>query len=104
MKLFLAALHPVDNILYFSEDCGSAAFSCNDMVIFNVDLNNINLDNNFHEDNPNTIIFIKVLASHIKFEKRKALKKELNEELMPIGWYRKKKVKFFHPRRRKKKK
>ena len=99
MKLFLAASHLVDNMLYFNEDCSSPFFSCNDMVIFNVDLNDINLDNNFDEDNPNTIIFIKVLASNIKFEKRKALKKKLNEELMQIAWYRKKKVKFLHLRR-----
>ena len=69
------------------------------MGIFNIDLNNINLDNNFDEDNSNTIIFIKLLAWNIKFEKRKALKIELNEELMPIAWYLKKKVEFLHPRR-----
>ena len=99
MKLFLTVLYPDDNILYFNEDSGNGVFSCNEMGIFNIDLNNINLDNNFDEDHPNTIIFIKLLTWHIKFEKRKALKKELNEELMPIAWYRKKKVEFLHPRR-----
>ena len=38
------------------------------------------------EDDPYTIILIRLLASHIKLEKRKALKKELGEELMPIVW------------------
>ena len=99
MELFLTALYPDDNILYFNEDSGNGVFSCNKIGIFNVDLNNINLDNNFDEDHPNTITFIKLLAWHNKFEKRKAPKKELNEELMPIAWCRKKKVEFLHPRR-----
>ena len=38
------------------------------MGIVNIDLNDINLDN------PDTIIFIRLLAWHNKFEKRKALK------------------------------
>ena len=41
------------------------------MGILNIDLNNINLDNNFNKDDPDTIILIKLLAWHIKFEKRK---------------------------------
>ena len=45
------------------------------MDIFNIDLNNINLDNNFGEDNLDSIILIRLLAWHIKFEKCKALKK-----------------------------
>ena len=45
------------------------------MGILNVDFNNINLDNNFDEDDPDTIILIKLLACHIKFEKHKELKK-----------------------------
>ena len=45
------------------------------MDILNIDLNNINLDNNFDEDDPDTIILARRLVWHIKFEKRKALKK-----------------------------
>ena len=45
------------------------------MGILSVNLNNINLDNNFDEDDPDTIILIRLLAWHIKFEKRRALKK-----------------------------
>ena len=42
-----------------------------------------------------------MLAFHNKFEKRKALKKELNEELMPVACSvaSKKMVKFFQVRR-----
>ena len=44
------------------------------MGILNIDLT-INLDNNFDEHNPDTIILIRHLAWHIKFERCKALKK-----------------------------
>ena len=60
----------------------------NGMSILSIDPNNINLDDiNYDKDDPDTIIRIKLLTWHIKFEKRKALKKELNEELMPITWH-----------------
>ena len=55
------------------------------MVILHIDFNNVSLDKNFDEDDPNSIILIRLLLWHIKFEKRKPLKKELNEELMPVG-------------------
>ena len=45
------------------------------MSILNIDLNNINLDNNFDKDDPNAIILIRGLAWHMKFATRKALKK-----------------------------
>ena len=54
------------------------------MGILNKDLYNINLDNNFDEDDPDTIL-IRLLGWHIKFEKHKALKKELTEELRPVA-------------------
>ena len=56
-------------------------FSCNETDILSVDLNNINYD----EDEPGTIIHARLLAFHNKFKKRKAVKKELNEELMPVA-------------------
>ena len=47
------------------------------MAILNIDLNNINLDDtNYEEDHPDTIILVRLLAWYIKFEKRKALKKD----------------------------
>ena len=48
------------------------------MCILSVDLNNINSDNNFDENDPEIIILIRFLAWYIKFEIRKGLKKELN--------------------------
>ena len=49
----------------------------NQRHIFAVDHDTINLDNdnNFDEDDPDTIIHVKLLAWHSKFGKRKALKK-----------------------------
>ena len=55
------------------------------MGILDIDLNNISLDDKLDEDGPDTIILIKILAWHIKFRKRKELKKELSEELMHVA-------------------
>ena len=43
--------------------------------ILNLDLNNINLDNNFDEDDPGTIIQMRLLPCYINFEKCKVLLK-----------------------------
>ena len=74
-------------IYCFNEFPGDVVFNCNGMGILNIDLNNINLDNSFDENDPDTIIIIRLLTWHIKFEKRKELKKELSEELMPVAWH-----------------
>ena len=88
IEILFTALHADENVLYFNEDSGNVVFICNGMGILNIDLNNINLCNiNYNEDDPDTIIHVKPLAWHIKFEKRKAHKKELNEELMQIAWH-----------------
>ena len=58
------------------------------MGILDIDLNNINLDNtNCDEDDPETIIHIKLLTKHLKFEKRLALKKEFKKELIAVSWH-----------------
>ena len=75
MKKLYTALYADENILCFNEDSGDVVFNCNVMGIFIIDLNNVNLDNNFDEDDPETIILIRLLTWHIKIEKRKELKK-----------------------------
>ena len=87
IKKLFTALYADDNIHYFNEDSCNVIFSCNEMVILIIDLNSINLDNNFNEDDPDTTILVRLLAWHIKFEKRKALKKKISEEKMPIAWH-----------------
>ena len=47
---------------FFDEDSGNVTFCCNKMGILSVNLNNINFDNNFDEDDPDTIILIRLLA------------------------------------------
>ena len=68
IKKLYTVLYVDENILYFNKDSGNVIFSCSEMCILNIDLNNINLDNNFDEDNPDTIIFIKLLAGYSKSE------------------------------------
>ena len=58
------------------------------MGILNIDLNNINFDDsNYDEEDPDTIVLIRLLAWHIKFEKRKELIKKISVELMPVAWH-----------------
>ena len=45
-------------MLYFNKDSDNIVFSCNEMSVLNIDLNIINLDNNFDEDDSDTIILI----------------------------------------------
>ena len=72
IKLY-TTLYADENILYFNEDSGDAAFVGNEMSILSI--NSINLHNNFEGDNPDTIILIWLLTWDSKFQKHKALKK-----------------------------
>ena len=56
IKKLYTAVYADEDILYFNEDCGNVVFSCNEMGILNIDLNNINLDNKFDEDDSDTVI------------------------------------------------
>ena len=55
------ALYADESILYFNENSGNTVFSCNEMSILNIDLNNIYLDNTFDEDDLDTVILIRLL-------------------------------------------
>ena len=74
IKKFFTALYVDENILYFNEDSVNIVFNCNGMGVLDIDVNNINIDNNFDGDGADTLILIRLLPSHIKFEKRKPLK------------------------------
>ena len=88
IKKLFTAVYANENILYFDDDFGNVVFNYNEMGILTIDLNCINLDdNNFDEDDSGTIIHVRLLAWHTKFEKHKALKKELNREPMPVAWH-----------------
>ena len=75
-----------DDILFFDEDFSKFSSFVNDMGILGVEIDQINLDddNNFYEDDPDTGIHVRVLAWHNKFEKCKALEKDMSKELMPV--------------------
>ena len=75
IKKLFTALYEDKNILYFNEDFGDAVFNYNEMGIVNIDLNNINLDDNFDEEDPKNIILIRLLSWHVNSEKPKELKK-----------------------------
>ena len=75
IKKLFTALYEDKNILYFNEDFGDAVFNYNEMGTVNIDLNNINLDDNFDEEDPKNIILIRLLSWHINSEKPKELKK-----------------------------
>ena len=76
-----------ENILYFNTVSGDAVFHCKGISILNIDLDNISLHDTFYEDDPDAIMLMRLLAWHVKFRKRKEPKKELSEELMPVGWH-----------------
>ena len=46
---------------------GNAVFSFNEMSILSIDLNNVNLDNKFAEDDPGSV---RLLAWHKKYLKK----------------------------------
>ena len=75
IKELFTALYAHENITYFNEDSGNVLFSCIEVGILNIHLNNIKFDDNFDEYNADPIILIRLLACHIKLEKFKALKK-----------------------------
>ena len=60
-KLY-TALYTDKNILYFNEDSGNVTFCCNEISILTINLNNINPDNNFDEDDSDTVTLIRLLG------------------------------------------
>ena len=63
IKYLFTVLYADDDKLYFNEDSGNTVLCCNEMGIVSIYLNNINLDNtNYDQDDPGTILHIKLLA------------------------------------------
>ena len=75
IKKLFTDLYADEDILYINEDSGDAGFIYDEMDVVNVNLNNINVDNNFDEEDPNTIIHNSLLPWHTKLGKCKKLKK-----------------------------
>ena len=75
IKKFCTALYADENVLYLNEDSGDAVFSYNEMGINYIDLNNSNLDNNFDEDDPDTIIHIRLWLGILNLKNGENFKK-----------------------------
>ena len=57
IKILFIAFYADEDILYFNKDSGNVVFSCNEMGISNIDLNNTNLDDTNHEeDDPDILV------------------------------------------------
>ena len=67
IKKLYNALYADDGPLFLDDDSGDTTFCCNEMGILSVNLNNINLDNIFDEDDPDAIILIRLLVWYSKF-------------------------------------
>ena len=46
--------------VYFNEDSDNLVLNCNETAILNLDLSNISFDDNFDEDDPDTIILVRL--------------------------------------------
>ena len=74
-----------DYLPFFDEGFGNVTIFGRKVGINSLDLNNINLDDaSFDEDNPKTIIDIKPMAWPNRPKQRKACKKNISRELMPV--------------------
>ena len=75
IKKLCVPLYADDGLDFFEEDSGNATFCCNEMSILSVNHININLVNDFDEDDPDTIVLTRLLAWYSKLKKCKVLKK-----------------------------
>ena len=87
LEKFHNASNANDDILFFDKDFSKVTFFANQIGILGIDLDKINIDdyNNFDKDDPETIIYVRLLAWHSKYEKLKAFNKDICKELMPVA-------------------
>ena len=77
---------PYSAIVFVNEDSDKVTFSSDNMCILSVDLNKINVDNvNFDENDPETIIHVKIMAWRNRFKQHKTFRKGINKEVMPVA-------------------
>ena len=69
-----------DNILSFDENSDNVTFFSDEVGIISEDLSNINLDDvKFYEDDPETIIYVRLMDWRNRFKKRKVFKKRFKQ-------------------------
>ena len=73
LETFHDGLLANDDILFFNEDFNIVTFIANQIHFLAVDFDKINLDedNNFDEDDHDTITYFRLLVCRTKFQKRK---------------------------------
>ena len=71
---------------FLDKDSGKVTFSSNDWVFFSVDHDKINLDDvNFDDEDPKTIIHVRLTAWRNKYKQRKKCKKDIGKELINVA-------------------
>ena len=75
IEKFFTALYADENVPCFDEDSGNAGFNCNEIGTLNIDLNNINRDNNFDEDDLVLLFMLVFWLGILNLKKAKHLKK-----------------------------
>ena len=77
LKTFMILFLGNEDLLLLNADFNKITFFTNEMDLPSVDLDKVNFDddNNFYEDDPESIIHVRLLAWHNKFKNTKLLKK-----------------------------
>ena len=60
IKKFYTDLYADDDLLFFDNDSGDVTSCCNEIDILSVNLNNINLGDNFDKNDSDVIILIRL--------------------------------------------
>ena len=72
-------------LVFFDKDSSNAIFCCNEMSFRTVNLNNINLDNNFEEGNLILLLLSDFWLGMVNSKTQSTLKR--SQELIPIAWH-----------------
>ena len=73
------------DIIFITEHFNNVTIFCDEMDIFSVDLDKINLDDaNFDKDDPETFIHIRLMAWRKRHNQRKPYDKNISKELMSV--------------------
>ena len=75
IKKLYTALYADDCLYFFYEDSGDNGDCCNKMSILGVNVNNTNLDNNFDEDDPDTLFLLDFWLGIVNLKNVEHLKK-----------------------------
>ena len=84
-------LEKIDNVIFFNDDVvfntdSDVTLFSDAMCLANIYLNSISLDYvKSHDDDPETIIHVRVMVWCNRYKQRKACKKEISKWLMSVA-------------------